>query len=660
MQVDQSQIVQFIRTVPIFVSLSDNYLEQVASAATIREVSPDEVLYERGADVREMFIVVQGELVAVAEESRIGFERTLETLYPGAHFGLVSLLSEERAAVSVRATEPSKVIAVSRQTIDELFEGSPGFGQAVCRSMAWFVRENISSIPLIPFERFESFPAATEVAPLLPVRLSKLFRAIVVAQDDDRLKVAIVNPSDLRACDFIKNVLSAYRVEFVAVSEEDFERNAVRLLGDESTGTVTPEANAIASIESVDASGTRIAIGGADGMGALRDALSAAIHSGASDVHIEPAGGKGRIRLRLDGKLLPFRDDISATVLKQIVSRLKVMAGLDITVTRLPQDGRFLLIADDKRIECREAVMPCRGGEKVVLRMASHNPYLAKLSNLFASDAVASVAQDMFLRPSGLVLVTGPTGSGKTTTLYAALNMLSREYPNSNIVTIEDPIEYELDYATQIQVDPHNDFGFSSILRSVLRQDPDILMVGEIRDRESAAIAVEAATTGHLVLSSMHTHTAFETLARLRSLDVPSYLLADALRGVISQTLVPRLHPGYAQTVPQDDPVVHRLKQLGVLDPSSNAQLRRGAVGADGTIDGEHGRVGLFEFMAITDELRNFIDRGAPREEMEAALSPDTYFSFARYSRMLLESGQVSPDRIERALPLMPTLSLGV
>ena len=649
MQIEHNQILHFLRTIPIFVSLSDDYLNQVADAVVTRDYEAGQVLYERGDDVQEMFIVVRGELVAILDEQKTGLERILETLYPGAHFGLVSLLTEEQAAVTVRTQEPSTVIAVSRSTINDLFGSSPGFGKAVCRSLAWFLRENISSIPAIPFQRLEAFPNAASVAALLPSRISRHFRAVVVEHDNDQVKVAIVNPHDERACDFIKSVLSKHQVEFVAIGEDDFEQHADRLLKDDITSG--DPAQAFESLEFVDTFGSRTPIVETGQHGALRDAITAAIRSGASDIHIEPGGANGRIRLRLDGKLVPFRDDVSQPMLKQIVSRLKVMADLDITTTRMAQDGRFLVVADDQHIEFRMAAMPCRGGEKVVLRLVVNNPHLSKLKNLFASDAVAALARDLFMHPSGLVLVTGPTGSGKTTTLYAALNMLHKNFPTSNIVTIEDPIEYELPYATQIQVDPNHSFGFSEILRSVLRQDPDILMVGEIRDRQSAAIAVEAATTGHLVLSSMHTHSALETLARLRNLEIPSYLLADALRGVISQTLVPRLHPGFTEPVPLDDPVVRRLIEQGVLESSEELELQRGAPGEDGPVDGEQGRVGLYEFMAIDEQMRDQIDRGATRQELEAALTPETYFSFARYSRMLLDRGGVAPERIERALP---------
>ena len=655
-EIQQDQIAGLIRTVPIFVSLSPEQIDSIANSATVRDCEPGEILYSRGDETNEMFIVVQGELVAVATEAHIKYERKLETLYPGAHFGMVSLLTEERAAYSVRAEQPSKLIAITRQTLESQFDASPEFGRRLCRSLAWFVRDKISRISAIPFERLDSFENIVEASRLIPTKISRHFKAIAVDRDDELVKVALVNPSDRRACDFIKTVLSKYGVEFVAVAEDDFEKYSDRLLRDANVEAI-PMDEEFDALLYVDAIGRRTPIVETDEQGVLRDAVTAAIRTGASDIHIEPSGSSGKIRLRLDGKLIPFRDDVRPVIMKQVVTRLKVMADLDITMSRTPQEGRFLVVADDEHIEFRESVIPCRGGEKVVLRLMTKSPQLSKLSNLFAADAVSSLAHDIFNQPSGLVLVTGPTGSGKTTTLYAALNMLQEHYPHSNIVTIEDPIEYELPYATQIQVDTANELGFPEILRAVLRQDPDILMVGEIRDRESAAMAIEAATTGHFVLSSLHTHTALETLTRLRNLDVPPYLLANALKGVVSQRLVPRLHPNYTQPVPSDDPVVSRLLSQGVLEAHHSDSMQRGSSSEHGPVDGEIGRVGMFEFLAINDLLREYIDRSAPQDELKKALTSDTYFSFARYSRLLLADGQVAPERIERALPWQTVFS---
>ncbi len=463
MQTDQ--IVTFIHTVPIFHWLEPAQLEQLASAAMVREFASGDLLLKRDDDEHELVIVVAGELQAFMGEEQVGFERELARFYPGDYFGIIGVLASERSSASVRAVAAGRALVLSREKIYELFENSREFGPALCRSLASNLRQNMASIPAIPFERLKSFPNIESTVGLLPPRISKFCQAMVVRRDADWVQVAIVNPNDERACNFIKDVLHEFQVEFVAVAEDDFQRHAARLLG--HANRVAP-AERFEDLAHVNALGQRAPIAETGEQDLLPRILSSAIRSGASDIHIEPAGGGGLIRFRLDGKLMPIEDDISPHELRQIISRLKVMAELDITNVRHPQDGRFLVMADDRRIEFRMSAVPCQGGEKIVLRLVAPDAYLGNLSNLFVSDPVAMFAKDVFRQPDGLVLVTGPTGCGKTTTLYAALNMLNAEMPTSNFVTIEDPIEYSLKYATQIQVDRELGLDFKDILRSVL------------------------------------------------------------------------------------------------------------------------------------------------------------------------------------------------
>jgi type II secretory ATPase GspE/PulE/Tfp pilus assembly ATPase PilB-like protein len=249
------------------------------------------------------------------------------------------------------------------------------------------------------------------------------------------------------------------------------------------------------------------------------------------------------------------------------------------------------------------------------------------------------------------MLVCGPTGSGKTTTLYAGLNELWKESQAINIITVEDPVEYHLEQATQIGVNRAVGLDFPHILRSVLRQDPDVILFGEIRDAESAEIALEAATTGHLVLSSLHTDFALEAIVRLRNLQAKSYLLASALRSVISQKLVARVCKNCAKPVPADDRHIARLHDLGILEPEKPVGLSRGS-GCDLCRSlGEIGRVAAIEVLSITDQLRNLIEKSSSWDEMNAALDGHSFISMQRYSRFLLEEGIVAPERIAEIFP---------
>jgi type II secretory ATPase GspE/PulE/Tfp pilus assembly ATPase PilB-like protein len=650
--VDATEIVALVRTVPIFHTLSKDQLQQLAEAADVRTCDRGELLAEPASQENELFIVVAGKFRVYLRQDHADSEKELARLGPGDYFGVIPLVTGRRAPVAVQSLQPGRVIALSERTIDELFESSPGFARAMWRSLGSHVAQSIDRLGVVFFAELDSFPNLSSTSRLLPPRISRVCQSLVVEQDGDRVTVAMVSPGDLQARAFLVDVLRQFHVEFVAVTEDDFSRHAARLLGADVgvSGPDTP----FGSLMHVSSAGEAVEIPQKGGDGVLPRLLTSAIRGGASDVHIEPHDEGGRVRLRVDGRMFPIRADIAARQFHQLITRIKVMSELDITSIRTPQDGRFLVRADDQRIEFRVSVTPCHGGEKAVLRVVAPNPDFLDPANLILSEPVAAFAKEMFQSPSGLVLVTGPTGAGKTTTLYAALSAIEGRDHTLNIVTIEDPVEHNLNFATQIQVNRELGLDFPNILRTILRQDPDVILVGEIRDAESAALALEAAMTGHLVLSSLHTYDALETLVRLQDLEVKPYLLASALKGVISQQLLPRLCPGCTEPVPPDAAVVTRLKTLGVLEADWSGELRRGKDCEGFPPGGESGRVGVYETMFVTDRLRDLIDRGAPRGELEKALDQQYFFSFPRYCRFLLKEGLVAPERVERILPKTP------
>ena len=651
-QMNATEIVAFVRTVPIFHTLSKDQLWQIAEAADVRTCGRGEVLAEPTSPENELFIVVAGEFRVCLQQDEADFKQELARLGPGDYFGVVPVVTGQHAPVVIDSLESGRVIALSERIIGKLFEGSPGFAKAMWRSLGSHVARSIDRIGVVFFAQLDSFPNLSSTCQLLPPRISRVCQSLVVENDGGQVTVAMVRPGDLQSRAFLVDVLRQFHVEFVAVTEDDFQRHASRLLGADVavSGLDTPFDSLMHITSSGDA--TAIAQKGEDDV--LPGLLTATIRAGASDVHIEPHDEGGRIRLRVDGRMFPLREDIPLRNFLQIVSRIKVMSDLDITSVRGPQDGRFLVRTNDQRIEFRVSVTPCYGGEKLVLRVVAPNPDFMNLGNLILSSPVAAFVAEMFQSPSGLVLVTGPTGAGKTTTLYAALNAIEGKNHTTNIVTIEDPVEHNLNFATQIQVNRERNLDFPHILRTIVRQDPDVILVGEIRDEESAALALEAAMTGHLVLSSLHTYSALETLVRLQDLKVRPYLLASALKGVISQQLLPRLCPGCTEPVPSDAAVIARLKVLGVLDADWSGALSRGKNCEDCPPSGESGRVGAYEVMFVTESLRNLIDRGAAISELEKALDPQYFFSFARYCRFLLEAGLVAPEHVERIFPKRP------
>lgn len=327
-----------------------------------------------------------------------------------------------------------------------------------------------------------------------------------------------------------------------------------------------------------------------------------AVKEDASDIHIEPFEKELKVRYRIDGNLyqriLPPKRFQGA-----IVSRIKIMAHLNIAEKRLPQDGRIQIKVGDKAIDIRVSIIPCNFGERVVMRLLDKTKGIVTLESLNFSDRDFKIVSTMIKKPNGIILISGPTGSGKTTTLYAILNKLNR--PDVNIITVEDPVEYTINGVNQIQVKESIGLTFANILRSILRQDPDIILIGEIRDKETAQIATQAALTGHLVLSTVHTNSAPATITRLIDMGVEPFLIASSLICIMSQRLVRRLCDSCKQTYTPDPEMV---KRLGLTTKEASEITFYKAVGCDECLHmGYRGRFAIFEVMAVTPQIAHLI-----------------------------------------------------
>jgi type IV pilus assembly protein PilB len=334
-----------------------------------------------------------------------------------------------------------------------------------------------------------------------------------------------------------------------------------------------------------------------------------AIKGGASDIHIEPHVKTFRVRYRIDGVLYEAMT-LRPNLQQSVVSRLKVMANLDIAERRLPQEGRIHVSAQGREVDLRFSSMPTVQGEKIVLRLLDKAQTIHQLDQLGFEARTLEEFQKLVHRPLGLVLVTGPTGSGKTTTLYSAIDAINTI--GKNIITIEDPVEYQMELINQIQVRDAIGLSFAKILRSVLRQDPDVVMVGEIRDRETADIAIRAALTGHLVLSTLHTNDSAGAITRLLDMGVESYLVASAVTGVLAQRLVRTICPS-CRTLYYAPAAVK--EQLGIpLD--QNFQLARGRGCEECYDSGYKGRLGLYELLCVDEALRALILRNPTTDEV--------------------------------------------
>jgi len=342
--------------------------------------------------------------------------------------------------------------------------------------------------------------------------------------------------------------------------------------------------------------------------------LTQAVGDGASDIHIEPQAREVAVRMRVDG-VLRAAMSIPAKLQSGVVARFKIVANLDIAEKRVPQDGRFSVKLGGKRVDLRVASLPTVYGEKIVLRLLDTSNATVELTKLGFARKMYERYEDVFRRPYGTVLVTGPTGSGKSTTLYATLNELNT--PEKNIITVEDPVEFRMKGVNQIQTNPRAGLTFASALRSILRADPDVVMIGEIRDLDTAKIAIEAALTGHLVLATLHTNSAPAAVSRLTDMGIEPFLTSSAVDCVIAQRLARRLCENCKVPVEIEREILESMEfPFELLNDGDQLQFHKG-VGCDRCGgSGYRGRVGLYELMVLDEEIRSLVLRRASTDEI--------------------------------------------
>ena len=376
-----------------------------------------------------------------------------------------------------------------------------------------------------------------------------------------------------------------------------------------------------------------------------------AFDAGASDIHLEATRDGLAARFRLDGVLAPA-PEAPPSLHHAVVSRIKLLAELDIAERRRPQDGRIRVRLESRELDLRVSTVPTVHGESVVLRLLERGGRPVELEELGMSASVLAGVQRLAARPHGMLLVTGPTGSGKTTTLYAALQR--RAVDREKIVTVEDPVEYQLAGITQVPVHRQAGVTFATALRSILRQDPDVVMIGEMRDAETADVALQAAMTGHLVLSTLHTNDAVSAVPRLLDLGVPAYLVAATVDGVLAQRLVRRICPecrvSHAPSPEQLALVTERPQSHAGSATVSRLELTRGAGCAACRGTGYRGRLGVYELLLVSDEIRDAIVSGAPRGELRAIATREGMVPMRADGWKKIEAGLTTVEEVLRAV----------
>lgn len=451
-----------------------------------------------------------------------------------------------------------------------------------------------------------------DILGLVPSNVLKKNKMIPFEYGDNLnvIRVAMVDPMDMNAQDDI-SIITNLQVEAVAATNQSVMLALDRYYGRGDVDTALEayakekeaELEARDDIYEDDVNSSPIVL-------LVKEMIEQAVRQRASDIHIEPMERQVRVRYRIDGTLYE-RGNYKMQLFPAISARIKIIGGMDISEKRKPQDGRITQVVDRMEYDIRVSALPTVYGEKIVMRLTSKNALTREKGQLGLKSEELKQFDHILANPHGIMLVTGPTGSGKSTTLYTALSELNTG--DVNIITVEDPVEANIDGVNQVQVNPKADLTFASALRSILRQDPDIIMVGEIRDSETAAIAVQASITGHMVVSTLHTNSAAGAITRLADMGIEPYLLADSIVGVIAQRLVRRLctscrRPKLATAEEKELLNVPEDKELTIYEPCGCSRCDR---------TGYHGRIGVYEILQMTPKLKTIISKNGGAEEIK-------------------------------------------
>lgn len=508
----------------------------------------------------------------------------------------------------------------------------------------------------VPFLDISQRRISSQVANLLPEVHARRLRAIIIEDNGDSVVVGMSDPADLGGLDQLEDMLAPKKINLAVVMEsqlfEAFDGLYRRTADIESFASQLEEEYEQAS--DFDLSTSFLDEGGDATVGKLlQSVFEDAVQMRASDIHIEPDENLLRIRQRIDGVL---QENIlkESKIATAMILRLKLMAGLDISEKRLPQDGRFNLQIKGHSIDVRMSTMPVQYGESAVMRLLDQSAGLLSLDETGMPAELVERVRHQITRPHGMVLVTGPTGSGKTTTLYGALSELNQS--SKKIITVEDPVEYRLPRINQVQVNSKIDLSFSSVLRTALRQDPDIIMVGEMRDQETVEIGLRGALTGHLVLSTLHTNDAITSALRLIDMGAAGFLVGSSLRAVIAQRLVRRVCENCAQPYQLTSQESMWLSHLAG-EQATSAQYRKGTGCQSCQHTGYRGRIGVFELLEMNEAMMAALKRNDAEGFTEEAKKHPRFRPLALAAFDYATAGVTSVEEVLRLVEMVEVTS---
>jgi len=674
---DIDQLILFLKKVKLFAELSPDSLAKLGTCLKTAEFPSAEVIVREGAPGVSMYIIKTGLVEIRKKDPNTGIDFLVTHLSEGAAVGEMSLLTGKPRSATVTTVSPTVVYTLTRADFRNLLTYHPEISLGLARIMAERLEDATKQVGIEYVNLFRG-KFDPRVIGLLPQQLCLLHKVVPIAYVNNSVTLAMVNPSNLVAFDDVRRYIKGAVIEPQVCTDDDFRKFMETVYPDlmglshekreqdrrkeddrrkeeRRKGPEVPmqsledlQAEILSGMEVQAEEEEKERPSTTDLTTASEDApvvrlanniLALAIKKGASDIHLEPQEKGVVLRLRIDG-VLYIENVLSKKIQLPLASRYKILSRLDIAERRLPQDGRISIKFEDRIIDFRVSTVPAKFGEKIVMRILDKSAALLPLDKSIVHPPTVEKLRWMISQPYGIIYVTGPTGSGKTTTLYSSLNEINS--PEINISTAEDPVEYDL--AGLCQVQTHTDIGldFARILRAFLRQDPDVILVGETRDTETAKIAVEAALTGHLVFTTLHTNDAPSAFTRLQEMGVEPFLMANSTIGIIAQRLARRLCQN-CKVQTQVDEVT--LGYFGYT-PENAPPFYKGEGCDQCNHTGKKGRVGIFELLVMNDDLKRAAASGAKTDEIRDLARQSGMKTLKEYAMILMAEGLTTVDEV--------------
>jgi type IV pilus assembly protein PilB len=678
----------FLQRIQLFSLLSWAECDAVVKKLKRRELPPGNVIVREGQAGNSMFFITSGKVEVRKKDNNTGIDFLLSELGAGQCFGEMALLTGEPRGATVITMEPTTVGILEQSEFHDLMVAHPKIGVSLTKILASRLQAANKQVG-VEYIALGKLQFDERVLTLLPEATMRQYKVIPVSYSNNRLSLAMVDPNNLMALDDVRRVIKGVMIEPVVCTEEDFkkfmsgtyaqmvvkaakrekEKQAEQLqpMMVKATAVAAPsggppagpmDAEAVlaqlqtAGLDKIDTDGeeepTEQKASATELTAAAEDqpivklanaVLALSIQKSASDIHVEPREKEIYVRFRQDG-LLQLVQQLPKKVQMGLISRMKILAKLDISEKRLPQDGRISVKVGEKLIDFRVSTIPTKWGEKICMRLLDKSNTSLGLDKVISHLPTLEKVREMIAQPYGIMYVTGPTGSGKTTTLYSALSELND--PDVNISTVEDPIEYDLTGANQVQVHKEIELDFARVLRAFLRQDPDIILVGETRDTETAKIAVEAALTGHMVLTTLHTNDAAGTFTRLREMKIEPFLVSSSTIGVIAQRLARRLCKSCKEAY---KPEAADKKYWDIpVDKDVSFYKAKGCSQCNNS--GYKGRVGLYEVMKMSNNLKAMVAGGSNSDQIREAAIKEGMISLKAYGVLMMLEGTTSPEQV--------------